>query len=275
MGIILYFFGGSVLILWAFGMFGIGAYLGPEATPIADVIAGLGAALGASLLLMGAAAIRRRGRAEAAALEFVKSQARLFGRKRGQLVFKDDYGIEKTDGWEKEKRHIFAAVIPQYLSKVGHSQSAIQSLNLSADARQRIHAAIEKTALREGETIPIANFSAIASGIDYEKFCAERLRAAGWHAQVTKATGDQGTDIIAEHSGRRGRRVVIQCKFYTSPVGNKAVQEVVAARLHERADIAVVVSNATYTKSARQLAGTTGVVLLHHDELSSLIDRLN
>jgi restriction system protein len=61
----------------------------------------------------------------------------------------------------------------------------------------------------------------------------------------------------------------VQCKFYTKPVSNKAVQEVAAARLHEGADQAVVVSNAAYTKSARQLAGTTGVLLLHHDDLAS------
>jgi restriction system protein len=52
-------------------------------------------------------------------------------------------------------------------------------------------------------------------------------------------------------------------------VGNKAVQEAAAARLHERADQAIVVSNAAYTKAARQLAGTTGVILLHHDDLAS------
>jgi restriction system protein len=65
------------------------------------------------------------------------------------------------------------------------------------------------------------------------------------------------------------KRIVVQCKFYSSPVGNKAVQEAAAARLHERADQAIVVSNAAYTKAARQLAGTTGVILLHHDDLAS------
>jgi restriction system protein len=73
------------------------------------------------------------------------------------------------------------------------------------------------------------------------------------------------TDIIAE---RDGKRIVVQCKFYSKPVGNKAVQEA-AARLHGRADKAIVVSNAAYTKAARQLAGTTGVILLHHDDLDS------
>jgi restriction system protein len=94
---------------------------------------------------------------------------------------------------------------------------------------------------------------------------SEALRRAGWDARLTTITGDQGTDIIAE---RDGKRVVVQCKFYSKPVGNKAVQEVAAAKQHERADQAVVVSNAAYTKAARQLAGTTGVFLLHHDDLA-------
>jgi len=52
------------------------------------------------------------------------------------------------------------------------------------------------------------------------------------------------------------------------------VQQVVASRLHERADKGVVVSNADYTKAARQLAATTDVLLLHHDELVSRLDEL-
>ena len=42
------------------------------------------------------------------------------------------------------------------------------------------------------------------------------------------------------------------------------------AKRHQRADFAAVVSNASYTKSARQLATTTGVLLLHHEELATL-----
>ena len=66
---------------------------------------------------------------------------------------------------------------------------------------------------------------------------------------------------------RRGRTLVVQCKLYRKPVGNTAVQEVAAARLHQRADMAAVVSNAPFTPAARQLARTTGVHLLHHEQL--------
>ena len=80
-------------------------------------------------------------------------------------------------------------------------------------------------------------------------------------------TGDQGADLIAEADGCR---VIIQCKFYSKPVGNKAVQEAHSALGFHAGDRAVVVSNATFTRSAKQLADSTGVLLLHHDQLADL-----
>lgn len=130
--------------------------------------------------------------------------------------------------------------------------------------------AIENAAIKGANQLPPISLGNVASEID-EEFCSEILRKAGWQTRLTKTTGDQGTDIVAEIAGHR---VILQCKFYTSPVGNKAVQEAVAARLHERAEKAVVVSNASYTKAARQLATTTGVLLLHHDELETLLKYL-
>jgi HJR/Mrr/RecB family endonuclease len=73
--------------------------------------------------------------------------------------------------------------------------------------------------------------------------------------------------VVAE----KGRfRVVLQCKLYTRPVGNKSVQEAAAGRAHEGADYGIVVSNASYTKAAEQLAITNGVLLLHYSDLHNL-----
>jgi hypothetical protein len=99
---------------------------------------------------------------------------------------------------------------------------------------------------------------------EYELFCAGELRRAGWRADAVGATGDQGADIVAT---RRRHVLVVQCKLYAQPVGNRAVQEVHAARSHRRATLAAVVTNAGYTRAARQLAQSTGVLLLHHDQL--------
>lgn len=107
------------------------------------------------------------------------------------------------------------------------------------------------------------------SPLAYEDYCALVLRDAGWSANTTPPQ-DQGVDVVAV---LRGTKAVIQCKMYTRPVGNRAVQEIIAGRLYYGAQIAVVVSPAIYTCSARELAASTRVLLLHHDQLP-MLDRL-
>jgi restriction system protein len=114
--------------------------------------------------------------------------------------------------------------------------------------------------------------SADVSGLSplaYEEYCALLLSDAGWRTHTTPLQ-DQGVDVIAV---LRGTKVAIQCKMYTHPVGNRAVQEVIAGRLYYGAHFAVVVSPASYTFSATELADRAQVLLLHHDELH-LLERL-
>ena len=107
----------------------------------------------------------------------------------------------------------------------------------------------------------------VMSGIEFETYCANTLQDAGWTCRVTKASGDQGVDIIAM---KGERKVAIQCKRYKNTVGNSAVQQVFAAKAHENADYAVVVTNSDYTKAARELAKSTNVGLLHYHQLGEL-----
>ena len=61
------------------------------------------------------------------------------------------------------------------------------------------------------------------SGEQFEEFCADILRGNGYiDVQVTPTTGDHGIDILAK---KDGVKYAIQCKRYSKPVGNKAVQE--------------------------------------------------
>jgi len=105
------------------------------------------------------------------------------------------------------------------------------------------------------------------SPIDYERFCARRLASHGWTTEVTRASGDQGADIIGS---KNGVRAVFQAKKYQSNVGNDAVQQVFAARTYYHATLAAVVSTGGFTLSARELASATGVHLLHHDQLGGI-----
>ena len=73
----------------------------------------------------------------------------------------------------------------------------------------------------------------------------------------TSRTGDQGADVIAE---KNGKKIIVQCKLYSKPVGNKAVQEVFAAKQFYNGDLGIVITNNDYTKSARQLANSTNIL---------------
>lgn len=110
------------------------------------------------------------------------------------------------------------------------------------------------------------------SGMDFEIHCQNKLSQVGWKVIRKGGASDQGVDLIAEHNGVL---VAIQCKRSSKPVGNKAVQEVEAGRQYEKADIGIVVSNASFTPSARQLASSLGIFLQHHTELKDLKDLLS
>ncbi len=107
---------------------------------------------------------------------------------------------------------------------------------------------------------------------EFEKICADILEEQGFETKVTKKSGDQGVDVIAQ---KDGKVIAIQCKLYNQPVGNKAVQEVTAGKTYYKADYAVVVSTNTYTTSAKQLAQNCGVYLLNTEELKRLDEIIN
>ncbi len=97
-------------------------------------------------------------------------------------------------------------------------------------------------------------------GHDYEYLVARYLKGHGYTGtKVTKGSGDFGVDIIA-HKG--GHKYAVQCKYYSNPVSVGAVQEAVAGKAYYGCDAAMVVTNSTFTKAARELARANGVILL-------------
>ena len=111
------------------------------------------------------------------------------------------------------------------------------------------------------------------SGEDFEAYLMCVLSQSGCERVTgTPHSGDQGGDILVDF---RGRRIVIQAKCYSSTVGNKAVQEVAAAVAFYGADEGWVVTNSTFSSSARQLAQRTGVRLVDGMGLPRIPDILS
>jgi restriction system protein len=193
-----------------------------------------------------------------------------------RLTMVDAYGQIDSTQWENEGLDYFVVNIlwPEIgLSELSNIHKSDDPLwNLILPNRQKILQTIKE----EIEGISDTNHSNedinLLSGIEFEAICKDRLEKANWQITTTVASGDQGVDLIAT---KGGTRVCIQCKRFASPVGNSAVQEVTAGKLHWHGTHAVVVSNAGFTKSAQALARSTGVLLMSHEELADLENRLD
>jgi len=117
----------------------------------------------------------------------------------------------------------------------------------------------------------IKDFSSL-SGREFENWLESFFEAQGYAVIRTKLVGDQGADLILN---RGSDKVVVQAKKYDAPVGNKAIQEVVASKAYYKANNAMVVTSSTFTKSARQLAMVNHVELLSGTELNKKIEEIN
>lgn len=106
-------------------------------------------------------------------------------------------------------------------------------------------------------------------GPEFEAYVALVLEDNGFkHVELTKGSGDQGVDILAE---RNGKSYAIQCKNYAGAVGNFAVQEAFAGAQHYGCDLAAVICPGTFTRGAKELAATTGVLLWDEKKLSRMM----
>ncbi len=110
------------------------------------------------------------------------------------------------------------------------------------------------------------------SSIEYENIIATKLRKLGFNAHTTKASCDQGVDILAD---KDGVSFAVQCKKYSHYVGNKAVQEITAGREYYNKNYGVVITNAGFTKAARQLANANNIILLNDNQIEKLLEYIN
>jgi restriction system protein len=185
-------------------------------------------------------------------------------RKHRQLKRVDEYGLPDDKRWFRELDRFCEGLVYPGLGVLPppkpHGMKAQPRRGEVERMVDSIISEVEQRTRREFAD----QFNREMTPLEYEEFCACRLREAGWVATVTKATGDQGADIVAN---RGTETLVVQCKHYTSPVGHKAVQEIVAATRHYSAQKAAVVTSGSYTASARELACTNNVLLLSHDDI--------
>lgn len=106
-------------------------------------------------------------------------------------------------------------------------------------------------------------------GHTFEYFCAELLKANGYEkVEVTPGSGDQGIDVIAR---KDGIKYGIQCKCYSSDIGNKAVQEAYSGKEFYNCHIGAVLTNRSFTAAATELAKKNRILLWDRQKLVEMM----
>lgn len=109
----------------------------------------------------------------------------------------------------------------------------------------------------------------LMDGQEFERWCAALLRQNGYtDVELTTVSGDQGVDILAQ---KDGIRFAIQCKCYSSDIGNSPVQEVTTGKVIYRCQIGAVMTNRYFTAGAKTAAEATGTLLWDRDKLREMM----
>lgn len=109
-------------------------------------------------------------------------------------------------------------------------------------------------------------------GFEFEKYTKYLLEKNGYaNVKLTQKYGDQGIDVIAQ----KGHvKIGIQCKRWKKKVGNKAVQEVHAGIGYYSLDKGIVLTNSSFTNSAKDLAKKLSVEIWDRSDLIMLIENM-
>lgn len=105
-------------------------------------------------------------------------------------------------------------------------------------------------------------------GREFEHYLGLLFERLGHKVEVTKAHGDFGADLVVR---KDDKRLLVQAKRWSKPIGIKAVQEAAAAVPYYKVDSALVVANRSFTQAARRLAQANRVELWDRDRLAGKI----
>lgn len=185
--------------------------------------------------------------------------------KRDHAIYYDDYGNEISTGFAKELIYFVENVV--FPNSDLDMDKKLKYAQMVANMMDKVQAERPRPEYEDTEEDLDMWAENSPDPYEFEGNCKKILEKAGWEARTTPKSGDQGVDVIAK---KNDILIVVQCKFYSQPVGNKAVQEIAAGKTYYKADYAVVVTNSIYTKAAKQLAKSCGVVLLNVKQLKNV-----
>ena len=105
-------------------------------------------------------------------------------------------------------------------------------------------------------------------GLELEDEMVALCSRLGYRVETTPLSGDGGVDLILRNNS--GKKVVVQCKSYKSPVGPAAARELYGSMMHFGADRAVLVCPAGFTRGAVEFVRGKEIDLVSASKLIDL-----
>lgn len=117
---------------------------------------------------------------------------------------------------------------------------------------------------------------------EFEMFCGELLMLQGYDAVVTKATQDEGRDIIIYHQDKS--ETFVECKLYNaelnSIISRPIAQKLIGAIRHEEVmnDIKVkgiIMTTSRFTEEAKEYCLDMEIKMIDTDEILNIVQTLD
>lgn len=125
--------------------------------------------------------------------------------------------------------------------------------------RQEDAVAAGRRTLAEVDVMTGTEFEELVAGLCRRDGCTEVRRVGG--------AGDNGADVLGRLPD--GRTMVVQCKRYAPnrAIPNRELRELLGARLHFGADVAVFVTTSRFTGPSEKFALVHDILAVHRDHL--------
>lgn len=120
---------------------------------------------------------------------------------------------------------------------------------------------------QRNKAINLANIDEM-TGKQFEDYVATLFRFKGYEVKQLGGPGDLGVDLIAK---RYERSLAIQAKRYKRTVSRRAISDAVAGKIHYGVNTSMVVTSSGFSAGAKELAKTTGCVLIDRESLANWI----
>ncbi len=110
------------------------------------------------------------------------------------------------------------------------------------------------------------------SGLAFEQQLADLYTRLGFSANVTKASGDEGVDIVLT---RNRKTIIVQCKQHSKPVGPAIVRELYGAMISFKADSAILACTSGFTVGVSRFVKGKPIELIDVDAILRMQEKLN